>query len=200
MGDVASPCIRVCRLDRRNVCEGCGRTLDEIADWSTSGEQRRREVVIAARARLAMRGQPARAEFAFFLELASRWGDMDALGHVNNAKFFTYDESVRLDYFQQLMRDDAKFWKDYGLILAHIEADFIAQLKPPAKLDLGFRIAKIGRTSLGTEAAMFRGEQLVAVTRGVLVWFDYRAGTPLPVPDDVKARILAFEKIPPIAS
>ena len=34
---------------------------------------------------------PQRSDYAFFLKLATRWGDMDALGHVNNAKFFTYD-------------------------------------------------------------------------------------------------------------
>jgi acyl-CoA thioester hydrolase len=140
---------------------------------------------------------PSRGDFAFFLKLAPRWGDMDALGHVNNARFFTYDESVRLDYFQRLMSDDPKFWKDYGLILAHIEADFVAQLKPPAELDLGFRIAKIGRTSLGTEAGMFLGDTLVAVTRGVLVWFDYKAGTALPVPESFKAKVRALEKVAP---
>jgi acyl-CoA thioester hydrolase len=141
---------------------------------------------------------PQRSDYAFFLKLETRWGDMDALGHVNNAKFFTYDESVRLEYFQRLMHDDPKFWKDYGLILAHIEADFIAQLKPPATLDLGFRIARLGRSSLGTEAGMFLGETPVAVTRGVLVWFDYRANTPLPVPEAVKAKIRAIEKVAPL--
>jgi len=141
---------------------------------------------------------PQRSDYAFSLKLATRWGDMDALGHVNNAKFFTYDESVRLEYFRQLMQDDPKFWNDYGLILAHIEADFIAQLKPPAELDLGFRIAKVGRTSLGTEAGMFLGDRLIAVTRGVLVWFDYRSNTPLPVPEGVKAKIRAREKVAPV--
>ena len=140
---------------------------------------------------------PKRSDFGFFLKLAPRWGDMDALGHVNNAKFFSYDESVRLAYFAQLMRGDAKFWDEYGLILAHIEADFLEQLKPPAELDIGFRIARIGRTSLGTEAAMFLGDKAVAVTRGVLVWFDYRAGKPLPVPEPVKAGIRALEKVAP---
>jgi acyl-CoA thioester hydrolase len=142
-------------------------------------------------------GRPRREDFTFSMRLATRWGDMDALGHVNNAKFFTYDESVRLQYFTERMADDPKFWNEYGLILAHIEADFIAQLKPPAELDLGFRIAKIGRTSLRTEAGMFRGDALVAVTRGVLVWFDYRTNTTLPVPDAVRARIKLFERMPP---
>ena len=140
---------------------------------------------------------PKRSDFAFFLPLVTRWGDMDALGHVNNAKFFTYDESARLEYFQQLMQDDPKFWKDYGMILAHIEADFLVQLKPPAELAIGFRISKLGRTSLRTEAAMFLGEQAVAITRAIIVWFDYRAGTPLPLPDAVRAKIRAFEKVAP---
>jgi acyl-CoA thioester hydrolase len=140
---------------------------------------------------------PRRGDFAFFLNLAPRWGDMDALGHVNNAKFFTYDESVRLAYFEALMKDDPRFWKDYGLILAHIEADFLAQLKPPAELAIGFRIAKFGKTSLRTEAAMFRGEHPVAVTRAVIVWFDYRSNTSLPLPEAVKARVRALEKTRP---
>lgn len=140
---------------------------------------------------------PTRDRFAFVHRLAARWGDMDALGHVNNAKFFTYDESARLQYFSDLMQGDTRFWKDYGLILAHIEADFVAQLKPPATLDIGFRIAGIGRTSLRTEAAMFHGDTLVAVTRAVVVWFDYAASRALPVPEDVRARINAFETTAP---
>lgn len=140
---------------------------------------------------------PQRSDFRFFLRLATRWGDMDALGHVNNAKFFTYDESARLDYFQGLMRDDPRFWKDYGLILAHIEADFLKQLKPPADLDIGFRIVKLGRSSLHTEAAMFLSDRPVAVTRGIVVWFDYLNNKPLSVPEAVRAKIRAYETLKP---
>lgn len=61
---------------------------------------------------------PVRSDFRFFHALVPRWGDMDALAHVNNVKFFTYDESARLEYFRQLMASDPAFWKDYGLILA----------------------------------------------------------------------------------
>ena len=140
---------------------------------------------------------PKRTDFGFFLPLVTRWGDMDALGHVNNVKFFTYDESVRLEYFRQLMQDDPKFWGEYGLILAHIEADFLAQVKPPVTLDLGFRITKLGRTSLRTEAGMFLGDTCVAVTRGVIVWFDYKKSVALPIPDGVRTKIRQLEvKLP----
>ena len=43
--DVPSPCMSVCRMDAQNrVCEGCLRTLDEIAEWSVLDEGERREV------------------------------------------------------------------------------------------------------------------------------------------------------------
>jgi uncharacterized protein len=56
---VASPCIQVCRLDADQVCAGCGRTLDEIAEWSQAGAQRQREIVAACARRLRERPAPA---------------------------------------------------------------------------------------------------------------------------------------------
>ncbi|HKY92833.1 MAG TPA: DUF1289 domain-containing protein [Nevskiaceae bacterium] len=47
----ASPCIGICRLDERSVCVGCGRTIDEIAEWSRATEARRRVIVADASAR-----------------------------------------------------------------------------------------------------------------------------------------------------
>jgi len=52
---VASPCIDICRLDTQQVCVGCGRTLQEIADWGSASAERRRQIVTAARLRQASR-------------------------------------------------------------------------------------------------------------------------------------------------
>jgi predicted Fe-S protein YdhL (DUF1289 family) len=41
----ASPCINVCQLDAQGLCVGCRRTLDEIAEWSSASEARRREIL-----------------------------------------------------------------------------------------------------------------------------------------------------------
>mgnify|MGYP001185064853 CR=1 FL=1 len=44
-GSVPSPCISVCRMDARSGwCEGCLRTLDEIAAWSTMSDEDKRAV------------------------------------------------------------------------------------------------------------------------------------------------------------
>ncbi len=136
-------------------------------------------------------------DFGFFLELPTRWGDLDPLGHVNNSRFFTFDESARLEYFDELIRNDPGFWKVRGFILARIECDFVAQLKHPALVRVGFRIARIGRSSMNTLAGMFVDDRLVAVSRGVLVWFNYERQQSEAVPDDVRAMILARERIAP---
>jgi predicted Fe-S protein YdhL (DUF1289 family) len=53
-----SPCNGICRLDTASNCIGCGRHVHEIMEWPNASEQRRHEIVAAARERLtAIRGQ-----------------------------------------------------------------------------------------------------------------------------------------------
>lgn len=140
---------------------------------------------------------PRREDFSHITRLPVRWGDADALGHVNNAKFLTYDESARVAYFDPYKEIDPKFCDEHGLILAHIGCDFLSQLRYPADLEVGLRIARIGRSSLNTVSGLFTGERLVAKLRGVLVWFDYRNQKTMPVPDGVRAWIRGREKLAP---
>jgi uncharacterized protein len=42
---VPSPCIGICRMDpATKLCEGCQRTIDEIANWSTGSDEWKRAV------------------------------------------------------------------------------------------------------------------------------------------------------------
>ncbi|PTU31145.1 acyl-CoA thioesterase [Stenotrophobium rhamnosiphilum] len=136
------------------------------------------------------------SDFGHVVRIPTRWSDLDALGHVNNTKFFTFDEDVRLSYFKEQM-DKPSFWKEQGIILANISADFISQLHHPADLQAGFRVISIGRSSLKTLAGIFNGDKLVAVTRGTIVWFDYVNQKSMAVPEDVRQWIRAREKIAP---
>ena len=50
---ISSPCIKICTMDTRaGVCAGCGRTLDEIARWSTLAESERLRIMATLQARL----------------------------------------------------------------------------------------------------------------------------------------------------
>ena len=48
---VASPCIKVCVLDARSVCVGCGRTIDEITQWARLTDEQQLLIVEQARQR-----------------------------------------------------------------------------------------------------------------------------------------------------
>ncbi len=136
-------------------------------------------------------------DFSHRIQFAVRWGDMDTLGHINNAKYFTYEESSRIEYFQPLAVDDPRMWKDYGLILASVGADFIAQVRYPADLVVGTRIVRLGRSSMNTLSGMFLGDKLVAAVRGVVVWFDYTHQKPAAIPETVRTWIKAREVVAP---
>jgi predicted Fe-S protein YdhL (DUF1289 family) len=60
---VASPCVNVCRMNERSgLCEGCLRTIDEIALWSRLDDETKREVLalIAQRREASVAQEPSR--------------------------------------------------------------------------------------------------------------------------------------------
>ncbi|HMK80303.1 MAG TPA: DUF1289 domain-containing protein [Xanthobacteraceae bacterium] len=60
---ISSPCTKVCTLDARSgLCRGCGRTLDEIAQWAGLGEAERRRIMAELPQRLAAISAGARAD------------------------------------------------------------------------------------------------------------------------------------------
>lgn len=43
---VASPCVRNCCLDERDICLGCYRTITEITGWSTADNHQRNDILM----------------------------------------------------------------------------------------------------------------------------------------------------------
>lgn len=56
-GVPASPCIRHCCLDLRDVCVGCGRSIDEITGWQRSSDDEKRAILARCQQRLQQRAQ-----------------------------------------------------------------------------------------------------------------------------------------------
>jgi len=143
-----------------------------------------------------------RADFTQFVSLPVQWGDMDAMGHVNNAVYFRYVESGRIAYFNAI-DEGLQVTADVGAgpILADIQCSYIGQLRHPAQIDVGTRTARIGTKSFTVEAGIFLSgeDEPVATSLAVVVWFDYAAQRTVPVPDALRARILELEVVPPEA-
>lgn len=133
----------------------------------------------------------ARDQYELWIPIDVRWGDMDAFGHVNNARYFTYCESARIAYFAAVDLETVKEEPKHGPALVTATCNFRQQVHHPASLDVGARVSRIGRTSFGLDyLILLRGtDQVVADGTSVVVWIDYGAGQPIPVPEELKRRI-----------
>ncbi len=138
---------------------------------------------------------PRREEFQYFCRLDTRWGDVDSMGHINNAKYFTYDEQARTDYIMR--RQAAAGLAGARFILARIACDFIEQVRHPSSIDYGMRVVRLGRSSMETQGAIFIGDRCHSRTQGVVAWFDYDAQKTVPIPDAMRRSVRDFEIVKP---
>ena len=119
--------------------------------------------------------------------LATRWGDQDALGHVNNATYLTYLESARIEWLEAVYPDG---WPDgEGPILATTNVTFRRPIHHPAEVEVRVWADPPGRSSLRNAYAVHvAGEpEPRAVAEAVLVWVSTETGRPVRLPDAVRA-------------
>ena len=120
-----------------------------------------------------------------------RWGDMDALGHVNNATYFTYFEQARISWFRTLT-GGAVMSRSQGPVMANASCEFRRPIVHPARVVVEVLVGPPGRSSLPTGYRIIdAAERTVEYATGasVLVWVDYATGKPVPLPDDVRQRL-----------
>ncbi len=138
-----------------------------------------------------------RDDFRRWITVPVRWGDMDAFGHVNNAKYFTYCESARIAYFEAIGLTGQREAVGEAPAVVSATCNFLAQVHYPATLEVGVRTVKIGRTSFTLEYGIYRAgtEELVADGSSVVVWVDYGAGKSATLPEELKQRIRAIDAV-----
>jgi acyl-CoA thioester hydrolase len=120
-----------------------------------------------------------------------RFRDLDAFGHVNNATYLTYFESARLEWWKHVTGDPDL--RHVSMILARAEVDFRSPLVLGEAVEIGVGCTSIGRSSFVLGQDMYeRGTgRLAAEARKVLVHYDYTALRSSPIPDGLRARLLA---------
>ena len=135
----------------------------------------------------------ARSRFPFTREIEVRFADMDSLGHVNNAVYLTYFEQVRMAYWMHVT--GRAHLRDMDMILARAEVDFRSPLEHPEVVEVGVACTSIGRTSFVLEQDMHERKtgRLVAEAKKVLVHYDYDAGRPKPIGEDLRRMIMAVD-------
>jgi acyl-CoA thioester hydrolase len=124
--------------------------------------------------------------------LEVRFRDCDPMGHVNNAVYLTYLEQARFAHWRAVWGVDFEGLPADapGVILARVEIDYRRQAKYGDVLEVRISLERIGRTSFsyGYEVVDQDGA-VVAEAKSVQVMYDYTAGRPVPLSDDMKARL-----------
>ena len=136
--------------------------------------------------------------FAVSLDLPVLWGDMDALRHVNNARYFAWFEAVRIAYFDRLRSAEGTVgFAEVGPILATTTCDYLRPVVYPGTVSVGVRVAEIGNSSLRMEYEVARTDapgELCARGTSVVVLVRYATLQKVRVPDDMRAAVAALEK------
>lgn len=139
-----------------------------------------------------------RSQFRHFYQMAVRWSDMDALGHVNNVELMRYLESGRVSYCAEVLGIEIGRQIEMGWILADLQCTFHDPLFYPSTIEVATRFRSLGNSSAHLDAAIFHNEndQLILSSKGVFVWFDYQKQTSAKIPETVFQAVKEYDKIP----
>ena len=121
-------------------------------------------------------------DFPFHVNIQTRWRDLDAFGHVNNAVFATYIETARGTLFKRWSLPFDGTGK--SLIVASMTINYLKQLKHPSNIIVGLKINKVGNTSFNIESYIFNEKDIqspIATSNVVIVCFDFDNQKPVPV-------------------
>ena len=96
-----------------------------------------------------------------------RYGDTDRQGHVNNAVFATMLETGRVEI---LYDPDAPLASpNCTFVIVNLNLDFLSEINWPGRVDIGTRVAKVGRSSITFEQALFQNGRITATAKTVVV-------------------------------
>lgn len=132
------------------------------------------------------------------LPITVRWGDMDALGHVNNTLYFRYCESARIAYLDAtgVWTHDQRGPEGPATVAANL--NFRRQVVYPAELTVSARVVAIGERSYTFDHIVrdTADGQVVADGQAVCVWIHYAEGKALTLPDALLEAIARIERRP----
>ena len=136
------------------------------------------------------------SEFRFFHPIEVRYGDLDPQGHLNNAKYLTYFETGRINYFTHLgIFTPGQSFLDVNVILAEARVTFHAAVRYGIPVKVGVRTSKMGNKSMTVDQNIVHAEtgEVLASGQVILVAFDYHTNKSIPISDAMREKISKFE-------
>jgi acyl-CoA thioester hydrolase len=116
--------------------------------------------------------------------IAIRWGDMDAMGHVNNTVYFRYMEQARIAWFESLVpRSDA--WGEISIVIVNASCNFRRPINYPGTVAVQVFAGAPGGSSVPTFYELKVEDELYADGAATVV-FVGRDQKPLRIPDQIR--------------
>jgi acyl-CoA thioester hydrolase len=114
-----------------------------------------------------------------------RWGDMDAMGHVNNTVYFRYMEQARISWFESLVpRGEA--WASIGIVIVNASCTFRRPINYPSTVEVRVFVGAPGRSSVPTSYELHVREELYADGAATVVFIDAKEQKPLSIPQTIR--------------
>ena len=117
-----------------------------------------------------------------------RWGDMDAMNHVNNTIYFRYLETVRIDWMSSIgCQPDPK---GEGPVIVNAFCNFYKQLEYPGDVRVKMYVSDPGRTTFESWGTMERVDQpgvIYAAGGATTIWVNFPEQKAKALPDWIRA-------------
>jgi acyl-CoA thioester hydrolase len=119
-----------------------------------------------------------------------RFADIDAMGHVNNAVYFSYFEQARMAYLKERV---ARIWNwnEDGVIVARNEIDYVYPVFLNDRMMIRLWVEHVGSKSFTVCYRVMVGERLCATGKSVLVCFNHKNKATQMLPEAWRSVFLA---------
>jgi acyl-CoA thioester hydrolase len=118
-----------------------------------------------------------------------RFADLDPLGHVNNVAYMVYFETGRIAFLEQLGAVSRESPDRPVFVLAHIAADYIAEVYYPGTVDIGTAVRHVGRSSFHLGHGIFVDGACKALATSVIVQVQGHPLQSVPLTDEQRSLI-----------
>jgi acyl-CoA thioester hydrolase len=134
----------------------------------------------------------ATVENVFTYTTVPRFEDLDAVGIVNHARFFTYCEEGRIHFLRKVIPD---IGTNFGMIVARTECDYVRSiLFERGPVTVTVTTARVGRTSVELVHDLVQAGEPVARMVAVLVAYDYKISKSRPLIPAERDALLAHQQ------
>jgi acyl-CoA thioester hydrolase len=130
-----------------------------------------------------------RQTFRHWTPVTIRYSDQDAMAHVNNTALATYVEAARTAFIYDLIQKGGM--RGLEFILARVVIDYRRELHYPGMVEVGARPIRVGTKSLTTGYGVFKGDDCVATSECVNVFYDMRLRKTVAPSASIRAALMA---------